>query len=122
MDTFGLLLNGFAVSTEPTNLVAVFVGVVLGQIIGALPGIGLLSGIMYGAMYGGTLTSVLINVPGESSGIMTTIEGHMLARQGRAGAALSIAAVGSFLAGTGTIFLLIFLALWISRFAIHFAP
>jgi putative tricarboxylic transport membrane protein len=144
METLGLLLNGFAVALEPNNLFAVFIGVLLGQIIGALPGIGpslgmalllpvsfglppvtaivLLSGIMYGAMYGGTLTSVLINVPGESSGIMTTIEGHRLARQGRAGAALSMAAIGSFLAGTGTIFLLIFLALWISQMAIHFAP
>lgn len=144
MDTFQLLMNGFAVALEPSNLLAVFIGVVLGQIIGALPGIGpslgmalllpisfglppvtaivLLSGIMYGAMYGGTLTSVLINVPGESSGIMTTIEGHKLARQGRAGPALSMAAIGSFLGGTVTIFLLIFLALWISRFAVNFAP
>jgi putative tricarboxylic transport membrane protein len=143
MDVFGLLLNGFAVAVEPNNLFAVFVGVVLGQIIGALPGIGpslgmalllpvsfglppvtaivLLSGIMYGAMYGGTLTSVLINVPGESSGIMTTLEGHQLARQGRAGPALAMAAIGSFIAGTGTIFLLMFLALSISQFAIHFA-
>jgi putative tricarboxylic transport membrane protein len=143
MDVFALLLNGFAVAVEPNNLVAVFVGVVLGQVIGALPGIGpslgmalllpvsfglppvtaivLLSGIMYGAMYGGTLTSVLINVPGESSGIMTTLEGHQLARQGRAGPALAMAAIGSFIAGTGTIFLLMFLALSISQFAIHFA-
>jgi len=144
MEVFGLLLNGFAVAVEPGNLLAVLVGVLLGQIIGALPGIGpslgmalllpisfglppvtaivLLSGIMYGAMYGGTLTSVLINVPGESSGIMTTLEGHKLARQGRAGPALAMAAIGSFIAGTGTIFLLMFLALWISKFAINFAP
>jgi putative tricarboxylic transport membrane protein len=144
METAGLLLNGFAVALEPQNLLAVFIGVVLGQVIGALPGIGpslgmalllpisfglpavtaivLLSGIMYGAMYGGTLTSVLINVPGESSGIMTTIEGHQLARQGRAGPALSMAAIGSFLAGTLTIFLLIFFAVSIGRFAVFFAP
>ena len=114
MDTIALLLNGFTVALEPGNLLAVLIGVVLGQVIGALPGIGpslgmalllpisfglppvtaivLLCGIMYGAMYGGTLTSVLINVPGESSGIMTTLEGHRLARKGRAGAALSMAA------------------------------
>jgi len=144
METLSLLMNGFAVALEPNNLLAVFVGVLLGQVIGALPGIGpslgmalllpvsfglppvtaivLLSGIMYGAMYGGTLTSVLINVPGESSGIMTTLEGHQLARQGRAGPALCMAAIGSFLGGTGTIFLLIFLALTISKFALNFTP
>jgi putative tricarboxylic transport membrane protein len=144
METLSLLMNGFAVALEPNNLLAVLVGVLLGQVIGALPGIGpslgmalllpvsfglppvtaivLLSGIMYGAMYGGTLTSVLINVPGESSGIMTTLEGHQLARQGRAGPALCMAAIGSFLGGTGTIFLLIFLAVAISKFALNFTP
>jgi putative tricarboxylic transport membrane protein len=144
MDTLGLLLTGFSVALEPSNLLAVLIGVLLGQVIGALPGVGpslgmalllpisfgmepvaaivMLSGIMYGAMYGGTLTSVLINVPGESSGIMTMIEGHRLARQGRAGPALSMAAVGSFLGGTLTILLLIVAALWISRFALKFAP
>ncbi|CAH1649840.1 Uncharacterized 52.8 kDa protein in TAR-I ttuC' 3'region [Hyphomicrobiales bacterium] len=144
MESFGLLLHGFEVALTPSNLLAVFVGVLLGQVIGALPGIGpslgmalllpisfglapitaivLLCGIMYGAMYGGTLTSVLINVPGESSGIMTTLEGYKLARQGRAGAALCIAAIGSFIGGTITIFLLIFAALAISNFALNFAP
>lgn len=144
MESLQLLLNGFEIALTPTNLLAVFVGVLLGQVIGALPGIGpslgmalllpisyglapvtaivLLSGIMYGAMYGGTLTSVLINVPGESSGIMTMIEGHKLARQGRAGAALSMAAVGSFIGGTVTIFFLIFAAVGISNFALSFAP
>jgi putative tricarboxylic transport membrane protein len=77
---------------------------------------------MYGAMYGGTLTSVLINVPGESSGIMTTLEGNKLARKGRAGPTLSMAAIGSFLAGTVTIFLLMFFAVSVSRFAIYFGP
>ena len=144
MEALGFLWHGFEVATTPTSLVALVVGVVLGQIIGALPGIGpslgmalllpvsfgmeplaaivMLSGIMYGAMYGGTLTSVLINVPGESSGIMTTLEGYKLARQGRAGPALSMAAVGSFLGGTLTIFILIFAAFWISRFALNFSP
>ncbi|MGQ7792039.1 tripartite tricarboxylate transporter permease [Faunimonas sp. B44] len=144
MDTVGLLMNGFAVALEPHNLLAVLIGVILGQVIGALPGIGpslgmalllpvsfglppvtaivLLSGIMYGAMYGGTLTSVLINVPGESSGVMTTLEGHKLARQGRAGPALCMSAIGSFIAGTVTIFLLMFMAVAISNFALNFAP
>ncbi len=144
MNSFELLLRGFEVALTPGNLLAVFAGVLLGQVIGALPGIGpslgmalllpisfglppvtaivLLSGIMYGAMYGGTLTSVLINVPGESSGIMTTLEGNKLARQGRAGAALSMAAIGSFIGGTVTIVFLIFAAVWISDFAVNFTP
>ena len=122
MSTLDLLGHGFLVALTPTNLLFVLIGVTLGQIIGALPGIGpslgmvlllpisfglqpvtaivMLSGIMYGAMYGGTLTSVLINVPGESSSVMTAAEGYPLARQGRGGAAFSVAAVGSFIAGT----------------------
>jgi putative tricarboxylic transport membrane protein len=144
MESLNLLLYGFSIALEPQNLVAILIGVVLGQVIGALPGIGpslgmalllpisfgmpavtaivLLCGIMYGAMYGGTLTSVLINVPGESSGIMTTLEGNKLARKGRAGPTLSMAAIGSFLAGTVTIFLLMFFAVSVSRFAIYFGP
>ena len=143
-ETLTLLGNGFAVALQPTNLFFAFVGVLLGQIIGALPGIGpslgmvlllpvsfglqpvtaiiMLSGIMYGAMYGGTLTSVLINVPGESSSVMTTTEGYPLARQGRGGVALSIAAIGSFIAGIASLFALIFAALAISTFALRFQP
>jgi putative tricarboxylic transport membrane protein len=144
METLDLLAHGFSVALTPSNLLFVTVGVVLGQLIGALPGIGpslgmvlllpisyglqpvtaivMLSGIMYGAMYGGTLTSVLINVPGESSSVMTTVEGHPLARQGRAGTALSIAAVGSFIAGTLSVVALIFAAIAISNFALLFSP
>jgi putative tricarboxylic transport membrane protein len=144
MDTLNLLGQGFAVALTPANLLFVFVGVLLGQIIGALPGIGpslgmvlllpisfglqpvtaivMLSGIMYGAMYGGTLTSVLINVPGESSSVMTSVEGYPLARQGRAGAALSVAAVGSFIAGTLSVVALVFFAMAISSFALRFSP
>ena len=143
-ESLGLLADGFATAATPGNLLAVFVGVLLGQVIGALPGIGpslgmalllpvsfgmepvtaivMLSGIMYGAMYGGTLTSVLINVPGESSGVMTTIEGYKLARQGKAGSALSVAAVGSFIGGTCSIFVLIAAALAISEAALLFGP
>lgn len=144
LETLTLLGNGFAVALQPTNLMFAFVGVLLGQIIGALPGIGpslgmvlllplsfglapvtaiiMLSGIMYGAMYGGTLTSVLINVPGESSSVMTTTEGYPLARQGKGGVALSIAAIGSFIAGTLSLVALIFAALAISTFALRFQP
>src|ERR671913_1386298 len=120
MQSFDMLAQGFAVALTPTNLLFIFVGVLIGQIIGALPGIGpaagmalllpitygmppvtalmMLAGIMYGGMYGGTLTSVLINVPGEAASVMTAVDGHQLARQGRAGSALSVAAGGPFLA------------------------
>lgn len=143
MDILVQLGTGFSVALQPENLLAVLVGVFLGQVIGALPGIGpslgialllpvsfgmepitaivMLSGIMYGAMYGGTLTSVLINVPGESSGVITSLEGNQLARQGRAGSALSVAAVGSFLGGTTSIVVLIAAALAISEIALLFS-
>lgn len=122
---FEALLQGFAVAFQPGNLMFIFLGVLVGQIVGALPGLGpaagmalllpltfglepvtaimMLAGIMYGGQYGGTLTSVLINVPGEASGVMTAMDGHAMARKGRAGAALSIAAIGSFLAGIGAV-------------------
>jgi len=143
METFDLLSQGFAVALTPTNIMFVFIGVLIGQIIGALPGVGpsmgmalllpvsfglepvtaivMLSGIMYGAMYGGVLTSVLINVPGESSSVMTTVEGHRLARQGKAGTALSVAAVSSFIGGVGGVVVLIFAAVAISEFALNFS-
>ena len=119
------LLQGFSVAIMPENLLFIFLGVLIGQVVGALPGVGpaagmalllpltfglepvtaimMLAGIMYGGQYGGTLTSVLINVPGEASGVMTAMDGHAMARQGRAGAALAIAAIGSFIAGLGAV-------------------
>ena len=128
MESFGLLMQGFETALLPGNLLAVLAGVVIGQIIGALPGIGpaagmalllpltfgmppvtavvMLAGIMYGGMYGGTMTSVLINVPGEAASVMTAVDGYQLAKQGRAGAALSVAAIGSFIAGTGAVVVL----------------
>ncbi len=120
----------------------VVIGVVLGQIIGALPGIGpaagmalllpltfglppvtaivMLAGIMYGGMYGGTLTSVLVNVPGEAASVMTAVDGYQIARRGRAGAALSIAAIGSFAAGTSAVAALVLLTPPLSEFALKF--
>jgi putative tricarboxylic transport membrane protein len=120
-----LLIQGFATALQPGNLAFIFLGVMVGQVVGALPGLGpaagmalllpltfglepvtaimMLAGIMYGGQYGGTLTSVLINVPGEASGVMTALDGHAMARAGRAGAALAIAAVGSFLAGVAAV-------------------
>lgn len=142
MEVFSLLAHGFEVALSPTNLLFVLVGVLLGQIIGLLPGIGpaaamalllpitfgippvsaviMLAGIMYGGMYGGTLTSVLINVPGEAASVMTAVDGHQLARQGRAGAALSIAAIGSFLAGICAVVAVVFLTPVLSQFALSF--
>ena len=144
MDTFSNLLMGFSVALTPVNLLFCLIGVVVGTIIGALPGIGpsagvaillpitfgmspvtaiiMLCGIYYGAMYGGTITSVLINVPGESSSVMTAVDGYQMARKGRAGAALGIAAIGSFLAGTGSVVVFTFLAPLIARFALSFGP
>jgi putative tricarboxylic transport membrane protein len=121
-----------------------FVGVTLGTAIGVLPGLGpaltialllpltykvdatsafiLFAGIYYGAMYGGSTTSILLNTPGESATIVTSLEGNRMARNGRAGAALSTAAIGSFVAGTiGTIGLT-FLAEPVVRFALKFGP
>ena len=142
LDTLGLLGQGFVVAFTPSGVFAIFLGVVIGQLVGALPGIGpaagmalllpvtfgmapqdavmMLAGILYGGMYGGTVTSVLINVPGESSSVMTALDGHQLARQGRAGAALSIAAIGSFIAGIGGTIALVFAATALSAMALKF--
>jgi putative tricarboxylic transport membrane protein len=143
MESLDLLWQGFATALDPQNLIFLIIGVVLGQIVGALPGIGpaagmalllpltftippvtaivMLAGIMYGGMYGGTLTSVLVNVPGESSSIMTAVDGYQIARRGRAGAALSIAAIGSFLAGMTAVTALVFITPPLSEFALRFS-
>lgn len=130
MDILQNLMMGLSVALTPVNLVYALVGCFLGTLIGALPGIGstsgvalllpltfgmdptsaiiMLSGIYYGSMYGGTITSVLINTPGESATVVTTLDGYQMAKQGRAGVALGIAAIGSFIAGTfGTIALMV---------------
>jgi putative tricarboxylic transport membrane protein len=144
MDAFGHLLTGFAVATTPINLGYVFLGCLLGTVIGVLPGIGpaaaialllpitygieptsaliMLCGIYYGAMYGGSTTSILINTPGESSSVMTALDGYAMARQGRAGAALAIAAIASFIAGTISVLLLSLLAVPLAGFALRFGP
>ena len=122
MDLLHNLYIGFSIALTWVNLLYCAVGVLVGQIIGVLPGIGaptaialllpltfavnptsaliMFAGIYYGVAYGGTITSVLINVPGESSTVMTCIDGYQMALKGRAGAALSIAAIGSWIAGT----------------------
>jgi putative tricarboxylic transport membrane protein len=138
------LAAGFAGAMTPWNLLMCFAGVFAGQIVGALPGIGpssaialllpltfgadptsaiiLFAGIYYGAQYGGTLTSVLISVPGEPSSVMTSIDGYQMALQGRAGAALGIAAIGSFIAGTLSTIGLMLLAPPMAKAALAFGP
>jgi len=144
MEVFDHILNGFIVASTPTNLLYVAIGVFMGTIIGVLPGIGpsagiallipltfgmdptaaliMLSGIYYGAMYGGSTTSILINTPGEASSVMTAIDGYQMARKGRAGAALAISAIGSFIAGTFGIVLLSVLAIPLTGLALKFGP
>jgi putative tricarboxylic transport membrane protein len=138
------LAAGFAGAMTPWNLLMCFAGVFAGQLVGALPGIGpasaialllpltfgadptsaiiLFAGIYYGAQYGGTLTSVLISVPGEPSSVMTSIDGYQMALQGRAGAALGIAAIGSFIAGTLSTIGLMLLAPPMAKAALAFGP
>ncbi len=144
MDILHNLYTGFAIALTWKNLLYCTVGVFFGQMIGVLPGIGaptaialllpltfsvnptsaliMFAGIYYGVAYGGTITSVLINVPGESSTVMTCIDGYAMGQKGRAGAALSIAAIGSFLAGTLSIVLLMSFAPALARLALRFGP
>jgi putative tricarboxylic transport membrane protein len=144
METLGQLAHGFSVALTPINLLWAFAGVFVGTAIGVLPGLGpaltialllpltykvsatsafiLFAGIYYGAMYGGSTTSILLNTPGESATIVTSLEGNKMARRGRAGAALATAAIGSFVAGTiGTIGLT-FLAGPVVDLALRFGP
>ena len=130
MDILNGLMQGFSVALTPMNLAMCFLGCLLGTIVGVLPGLGppatiamllpltfkmdptgamiMLAGIYYGAKYGGSTTSILLNVPGESSSVVTCLDGYQMARQGRAGAALGISAIASFVAGTiGTVLLML---------------
>jgi putative tricarboxylic transport membrane protein len=144
MDVITNLAHGFGVAFEPTNLMFCFIGVLVGTLIGVLPGIGplgaialllpstfyippeaaliMLAGIYYGAMYGGSTTSILVNIPGEAASVVTCIDGHQMALQGRAGPALGIAAFGSFIGGTITVLLLALIAPPLARFALRFGP
>src|SRR3989304_9415712 len=122
MDSFDNLIYGFSVSLTLPNLLYCFIGVLLGQLVGILPGLGasgavalllpftfylndvsaiiMVAGIYYGTMYGGSLTTILLRIPGEAASVITCIDGYEMARQGRAGPAPMIAAVGSFIRGT----------------------
>ncbi|OJU52629.1 MAG: hypothetical protein BGO03_06345 [Mesorhizobium sp. 61-13] len=143
MDLFHNLALGFATASTLWNLLFCLIGVLLGTLIGVLPGIGatatiamllpitfqigdpvsaliMLSGIYYGAQYGGSTTAILINMPGESSSAVTAIDGYQMARKGRAGAALAIAAIGSFFAGTVSTFLVALFAPPLTAIALQF--
>lgn len=144
MDTLNLLMHGFAVAITPINLMWALVGCFLGTAIGVLPGIGpaltvamllplttkveptaaliMFAGIYYGAMYGGSTTSILMNTPGESSTMVTAMEGNLMAKSGRAGPALATAAIGSFAAGTIATVLLSMFAPVAADVALQFGP
>src|SRR5262245_61560443 len=138
------LLHGFSVLLSVDNLLLCLLGAFLGTIVGVLPGLGptttialllpislrmdvtgaiiLLSGIYYGVAYGGTITSVLMRIPGEASSVVTCLDGYEMARKGRAGAALGIAAIGSFIAGTFGILGITFLSPLLARVVLSFGP
>src|SRR5512145_3266640 len=144
LESLTSLIHGFGVSLQPQNLLYCFLGVTMGTLIGVLPGIGptatialllpatfklnpisaiiMLSGICYGAMYGGSTTSILLNIPGEASSVVTCLDGYQMARRGRAGAALGISAFGSFIAGTIATVGLVFLAPLLANVALKFGP
>jgi putative tricarboxylic transport membrane protein len=138
------IAQGFAVALDPVNILYVFLGVLIGTVIGVLPGLGptatialllpltyeiephtaviLLAGIYYGSMYGGTITSVLLRLPGEAASVVTTFDGYEMAKQGRAGPALGIAAIGSFVGGVLSVVGLALLAPPLAAFAVSFGP
>jgi putative tricarboxylic transport membrane protein len=138
------LLYGFSVCLTPTNLLYCALGVLLGTIVGVLPGIGplggitillpttfgmepvsaiiMLAGIYYGAMYGGSTTSILVNIPGEAASVVTCFDGYAMARKGRAGPALTMAAAGSYIAGSLSVLGLMLLAPALARLAVKFGP
>ena len=139
------LATGFSAAATAENLMYCFIGVTLGTLIGVLPGIGplatiamllpatyrmtdptsaliMLAGIYYGAQYGGSTTAILVNLPGESSSVVTTLDGYQMARRGRAGPALAVAALGSFFAGTVATFLIAAFAPPLAELAFKFGP
>jgi putative tricarboxylic transport membrane protein len=144
MDIFNGLLLGFSTATTFSNFLYCFLGVLLGTTVGVLPGLGpvatismllpftfglpvdtaliMLAGIFYGSQYGGSTTAILMNLPGEASSVVTTLDGHAMAKQGKAGRALAAAAIGSFFAGTvGTLFIVVSAPL-LASFALTFGP
>ena len=144
MDLLANVGHGFSVALQPLNLLSCFIGVFIGTLVGVLPGIGpvsamslllpvtlagtpeagiiMMAGIYYGSMYGGSTTSILVNIPGEAASVVTCLDGHAMALQGRAGPALGIAALGSFFAGTFAIVALMLVAPTLAIWAVAFGP
>src|SRR5712675_1069331 len=143
-DLLANLWLGFHVAANPYNVLFCLLGALVGTLVGVLPGIGtvatiamllpitfglppvgaliMLAGIYYGAQYGGSTTSVLVNIPGEATSVVTCLDGHQMARQGRAGAALAIAAIGSFFAGCAATLLISIAAPPLAAIALEFGP
>ena len=141
---FDNMIMGFQVATSWENLLFCFIGVLIGTLIGVLPGIGpttgiailipvtfgmsattaiiTMAGVYYGAMYGGSTTSILINLPGESASVVTMLDGYQMAKKGRPGPALGMAALSSFIAGTFSIIMLTLLAPPLAGYAVSFGP
>ena len=144
MEILPNLFFGFSVALQPTSLLMCFIGVLLGTLVGVLPGLGpvaamslllpttfyvnpvsaviMLAGIYYGTMYGGSTTSILLNIPGEAASVVTCLDGYQMARQGRAGPALGISAIGSFFGGTLSIIGLMLVAPPLAEMALQFGP
>lgn len=144
MEFWDHLLLGFSIAVTPTNLLFVTIGAFIGMIVGIIPGFGpsagiaillpltfslnpttaiiMLAGIYYGSMYGGTITSILINTPGESATVASTLDGYPLAKQGRAGPALVMQAVASFIGGTLGVILISSMAPFLADVAVSFGP
>jgi putative tricarboxylic transport membrane protein len=144
MELLANLALGFATALSPTNLLLAFVGCLVGTLVGVLPGVGpiatiamlmpltlkvdptgaliMLAGIYYGAQYGGSTTAILVNMPGEVTAVVTAIDGHEMAKQGRAGTALGVAALGSFFAGTVATLIIAAIGAPLTRLALLFGP
>jgi putative tricarboxylic transport membrane protein len=144
MESLGMLFNGFAEAVTPINLLMAMLGALVGTLVGMLPGLGptsaiaillplttvleptqgiiMLAGIYYGAMYGGSTTAILLNIPGEVSSVPTCLDGYPLAKQGKGGPALGIAAISSFVAGTLGVIGLVFFAPMLASQALKFGP
>lgn len=144
MDVLLNVAHGFGVAFQPINLLYCFIGVFIGTLVGVLPGIGpisamslllpvtlssspesgiiMMAGIYYGSMYGGSTTSILVNIPGEAASVVTCLDGHQMAKQGRAGPALGISALGSFIAGTFALVALMLIAPSLANVAVAFGP
>jgi putative tricarboxylic transport membrane protein len=146
METLAALGGGFAVALQPHNLFLALIGCIIGTAIGVLPGIGplnaialllpfclalklppesaliLLAAVYYGSGYGGRITAILLNMPGEPAAVLTTLDGHPLAKQGRGGAALAISGIGSFVGATLSVVLMTFLSVPLAKVAVAFSP